>query len=374
MHAVAVVSADLVRTGGMDMANYALARRLAEGGPTHVVAHHVAEELAQRAGIVWHKVPRPFRSYLGGAAFLDLAGRNVARTLRRSGGRVVVNGGNCLVHDVNWVHYVHAAFQPGPRSSRLRRAKAAVERPLDLFRERAALTKARLVIANSARTRRDLIELLGVDPSRIATVYLGVDPVSFAPPGPARRAERRARLGFDARPRVAFIGALGDPRKGFDTLYAAWSRLCRKPSWDCDLVVLGRGVDSGPWLARAERDGLAHRIRFLGFRSDVSAILEACDALVAPTRYEPYGLGVHEALCCGLPAIVSADAGVAERFTPELGRLLLEDPESADELAGCLERWRTDGGALRSEVLTLSVELRRRTWDVMADEIVALLA
>ncbi|MDK2408772.1 glycosyltransferase [Aphanizomenon sp. PH219] len=54
-------------------------------------------------------------------------------------------------------------------------------------------------------------------------------------------------------------------------------------------------------------------INFLGFRADVPNLLRAADCLVAPTRYEAYDLGVHEALCCGLPAIVSADAGVDER-------------------------------------------------------------
>jgi len=36
--------------------------------------------------------------------------------------------------------------------------------------------------------------------------------------------------------------------------------------------------------------------------------------LVSPVRYEAYGLNVQEALCCGVPAIVSACAGVAERY------------------------------------------------------------
>lgn len=374
MQAVAVVSADFVRTGGMDMANYALARRMAERGTTHIVAHHVADDLVQRSGIVWHRVPRPLDSYLGGAAFLDLAGRHIARQVRRSSGRVVVNGGNCLVHDVNWVHYVHAAFQPGRRASLLRRAKAAIERPLDLARERAALCKAELVIANSERTRRDLEQLLGVEPTRIRTVYLGIDPLQFAPADAERRARSRALLGLDARPKLAFIGGLGDRRKGFDTLYAAWAELCARPSWDCDLLVVGRGVDLKRWRARARRDGLDTRIAFLGFRSDVPDILAACDALVAPTRYEPYGLGVHEALCCGLPSIVSADSGVAERFTPELSGLLLHDPNSPAELVQRLDRWRGDQDAFRAATLALSATLRCRTWDVMSDEILALLA
>ncbi len=371
---MAVVSGDFVRTGGMDMPNYALAWRMAERGiSTHVVAHRVADDLAQQPGLVWHRARRPLHSHLCGAPFLDLTGRQVARAVRRSAGRVVVNGGNCQVHDVNWVHYVHAAYEPQPVGLNIHRLKAALERPLNLVRERAALRRAELVIANSERTGRDL-ERLGVERSRIRTLYYGIDPQRFAPADEASRDRARALLGRSTRPRVAFIGALGDRRKGFDTLYASWSRLCASASWDCDLVVVGRGAQLATWRARARADRLEDRIQFLGFRSDVPGILAACDALVAPTRYEAYGLGVQEALCCGLPAIVSADSGVAERFVPELAGLLLHDPNSAAELSGRLEHWRANLQGFRTTTLALSATLRRRTWDTMADDIISLLA
>lgn len=358
----------------MDMPNYALARRMAEQGlATHVVAYRVASDLEAMPGVVWHRARKPLDSYLCGMPFLDFEGRRVAREVRRARGRVVVNGGNCQVHDINWVHYVHAAFEPVLEGPPARRAKAVLERPLKLKKERDALRDATLVIANSERTRRDLEQKVGVDGRRIRTVYYGIDAERFAPADDARRSESRAGLGVSARPQVAFIGALGDRRKGFDTLYAAWSALCATERWDADLLVIGRGAELDAWRERTARDGLAERIRFLGFRSDVPIILAACDALVAPTRYEAYGLGVQEALCCGLPAIVSADAGVAERYPSELAELLLADPNSARELASRLERWRENMDSYRARTLALSAELRRRTWDTMADEIISLL-
>jgi glycosyltransferase involved in cell wall biosynthesis len=269
---------------------------------------------------------------------------------------------------------VHAAFEPPPQRTALRRAKAAIERPLYLFNERASLSRAELVIANSERTRKDLQERLGIDGSRIRTVYYGIDPERFAPVDAARRDKCRVLLGLNARPKVAFVGALGDRRKGFDTLYAAWSELCSRSTWDCDLVVVGRGSELDRWRGRAARDHLDDRVTFLGFRSDVPDVLAACDALVAPTRYEAYGLGVQEALCCGLPAIVSADSGVAERFPPALGALLLQDPNSVTELVQRLDAWRGDIERFRDSTLALSATLRRRTWDTMAEELVALLA
>jgi glycosyltransferase involved in cell wall biosynthesis len=374
MKRAVIVTGDLVRTGGMDMANLALAQHLANRGiSVHVVAHRVDAELATRSNIKWHKVPKPLSSYLLGAPLLDRMGRRIAHQGCAPDSRVVVNGGNCEIGDVNWVHYVHAAFQPQQVGSLSARLRGRIARQLHLRHERAVLQMSQLVIANSERTRRDLRNLLDIDDARIRTVYYGIEPERFSPPSEGQRERLRASFGWPNRPQVAFVGALGDRRKGFDTLYAAWSTLCSASSWDADLVVVGHGAELATWKNRAVTDGLGERIRFLGFRTDVPDILAACDALVAPTRYEAYGLGVHEALCIGLPALVSADAGVAERYPQELQGLLLQDPNSVSELGARLKNWREHAGDLRAMTLQLSVSLRERTWETMAGEIGALL-
>ena len=74
-------------------------------------------------------------------------------------------------------------------------------------------------------------------------------------------------------------------------------------------IRVGAGATIDAWKARAESEGLAQSIEFLGFRRDVQKVLGACDILVSPARYEAYGLNVHEALCLGLPALVTRDAG-----------------------------------------------------------------
>jgi glycosyltransferase involved in cell wall biosynthesis len=115
-------------------------------------------------------------------------------------------------------------------------------------------------------------------------------------------------------------------------------------------------------------------IRFLGHRNDVADLLRAADLLVSPTRYEAYGLAVHEAVCCGTPAIVSADAGVAERFPASLKHLLLDDPNDVDGLVLRLRRCLDATSAeLRDAVRSFSCELRQRSWDDMAAEMVGLL-
>jgi glycosyltransferase involved in cell wall biosynthesis len=169
---------------------------------------------------------------------------------------------------------------------------------------------------------------------------------------------------------TVFVGALGDRRKGFDTLFAAWQILCRRREWDCNLAVIGAGSELSSWRVRAREAGLAERIRFLGFRKDVPEVLAACDVLVHPARYEAYGLGVHEALCRGLPALVSAHAGVAERYPPELHDCLIADPEDSAVLADRLRHWRNNLERFRSAFSPFSNSLRSYTWDHMAERIV----
>ncbi|HEY8210645.1 MAG TPA: glycosyltransferase family 4 protein [Myxococcaceae bacterium] len=364
---VLLVTGDFVRTGGMDVANYGLAKYLARyGGPLHLVTHRVAPELAAFPNVHVHLVPRPGGSPFLGAPLLASTGRRWAGYVAAMGGRVIVNGGNCGAEDVNWVHYVHAVFQAPPEKKLLRRLKACAAGRVYRAQERERIRMAKVVIANSERTRKDLIERLDVRADLVKVVYYGTDPDQFRPGTFEERVDVRRELGaVESEPLVAFVGALGDRRKGFDVLFEAWSSLVQR-GWDGLLVVIGRGAELEQWRARAEAARPAMRVRFLGFRSDVDRILRGCDALVAPTRYEAYGLGVHEALCCGVPALVSERAGVAEVYPKALKPLLIQDPESPAQVASALERWRNGELDWRARVLDLSKDLRTRSWEEMA--------
>src|SRR5208337_946685 len=124
----------------------------------------------------------------------------------------------------------------------------------------------------------------------------------------------------------------GNRIKGFDTLYAAWRELCLDPRWDANLAVVGGGADQPAWKAQAATDDLGGRIRFLGYRTDVPDILAGCDALVHPARYDAYAMAVHEAICRGLPVVVSTAAGVSERYPSELADLVVPALEDAGVL------------------------------------------
>ena len=377
-----IVSGDFVKAGGMNQPNYELARYLAgEGFQTHLVGYRVADDLARHPGVTFHRVPKPGGSYFLSQPLMNRLGRRWARALAAADGRVIVNGACCDWNDVNWVHHVQAVFAPQVTGGWARRLKNRAQRRVDLAAERRIVLRAKLAIATTESVKHDIVERLGYPAERAHAVYLGIDSALFRPPTADERAAARARIGAvhsasaRERPLVAFIGALGDTRKGFDALFGAWATLCAEPAWDADLVVVAMGGELPVWKARAASAGIAPRIRFLGFDRDdtfVARVLWGCDALVLPSRYEGYGRPVQEALCCGIPALVSRASGIAEQYPAELGELIIPDAEDVTDLASRLVRWRTAAVAWREKIRPFSAALREHTWRRMAEQIVAI--
>jgi glycosyltransferase involved in cell wall biosynthesis len=357
----------------MDISNYYLADFIARRKhPLHLVSHNVDPALLSYPNVIWHRAPRPFGSNLIGERILRWIGFRVAARKELASNNAIVNGGNCPLPGVNWVHFLHAAAPPPAAAGALQTWRLRQYHRSFLSDEAKALRCARIVIANSQRTKDDLIEHYGMPQDRVHLVYYGSNPELFYPANDATRRHLRDTLGL---PRnkflVAFVGALGDRRKGFDTLFAAWQAGGRKFLEASELVVVGHGAELPLWQRRAAELPRGSSIRFLGFRRDVPDILRACDAFVAPARYEAFGLSVLEALCCGLPAVVARDAGVAERFPPALRELLIEDTESVGELTAKLHLLQNQRGKFREQCLRLASEMQAYTWDDMASSIYA---
>jgi len=372
-----IVASDFRLGGGMDWANFELAWHLGDrlGREVHLVAHRVTEPLASHSRVRVYRVKRPLGWNFLGDLLLNPAGRRLARRLSRTVPeiRVLVNGGNCLWPGANWVHMVHHACRcvdgGTPWWFRL---KNLLNHQRNRWSERVALARSPLVIANSEKTRREVIDYLKATPERVHTCYLGTDPLRFRLVAPEERSVARRNLGLPVgQPTILFVGALGyDRNKGFDTLLRAWRS--RKDKDQAGLLVALGGGRLDYWRQQCQDIGLTTAVRLVGTTDRVADYMAAADVLVSPTRYDAYGLAVHEALCRGLPAIVSTAAGVAERYPPELRDLLLPNPEDAQDLAERLGRCLDRLDDFRQRTATFSENLRARTWEHMADAIVRL--
>jgi glycosyltransferase involved in cell wall biosynthesis len=368
-----IVAGDFTPLGGMDAANHGLARYLAARDAVHLVTHRAWDDL-RGPDLTIDCVPRPLGAHALGAPLLARAGRRAWAARRAAGAHAIVNGGNCRLDGaICWVHYLHAAYRSEVSGSAARRAKHALVYRRDLAEESAALRSAALVICNSHRTKHDVLEAYGIEASRVKVVYYGIDADRFGAVTPVERTAAKIALDCDPqRPLVGFVGALGDRRKAFDTLFDAWCALCRDTHWDADLIVVGAGGELDAWRRRATECGVARRITFAGFRRDVPAVIAALDGLVHPARYEAYGLSAHEAICRGVPTLVTARAGVAERYPASIRDLLIHNPDDPNELRERLLVWRERLDTWRDAVAATAAALRARSWDAMASDIVVL--
>jgi len=367
-----IVAAGFHQNGGMDKANFALAEYLLDSGiPVHLVSHKVDASLADHRLATVHLVSRPAQSFFLGEFALSARGKKVARQVLREHpwAQIVVNGGNCVWPGINWAHYVHHAWsgsKDGPLAYQLKDAIAARRARST---EKAAFQRARLIISNSKRTTSELVKYFAVDPDRVYTVYLGSDPDWSLISTEERAASRKSLQIDEARSLAVFVGGLGyDDRKGFDVLFRAWRTLCARSDWDGDLLVAGSGPASPAWQAKVQQAGLEKRIRLLGFTDQIKSVLAAADLLISPARYESYGLNVQEAICRGVPAIVSASAGVAEQYDASFVPLLLPDPEDTVDLVERLLAWRSNKDEWRRHLHSFADRLRSRSWrDTAAD-------
>lgn len=118
--------------------------------------------------------------------------------------------------------------------------------------------------------------------------------------------------------------------KAFDVLLRA---LVRLP--DVVLWLAGDGPERTRLEALAHALGVASRVRWLGWRSDVGALFAACDAFACPSRIEPLGNVVIEAWAHRAPVVAAASVGPAALIASgETGLIVpVEDDEA---LAGSL--------------------------------------
>jgi glycosyltransferase involved in cell wall biosynthesis len=134
------------------------------------------------------------------------------------------------------------------------------------------------------------------------------------------------------RPWLLALGRL-HADKGFDLLLRA---LPRVPG--VSLAIAGEGPEHGRLTMLARREGVADRVRFLGWRQDAGALLRAADLFVCSSRIEPLGNMVLEAWSAARPVVAAAAAGPAELITHDATGLLVpaEDPAALAAAIGAL--------------------------------------
>jgi glycosyltransferase involved in cell wall biosynthesis len=148
------------------------------------------------------------------------------------------------------------------------------------------------------------------------------------------RAAPLPRSSFETPGDAPLALALGrlHPNKGFDLLLEAVARVEGLHLW-----LAGEGPLAAELQRQAASLGIAGRVRFLGWREDVPALLAACDCLVSSARVEPLGNTILEAWAAAKPVIATSCSGPAELIANEQNGLLVP-LEDAAALAAALRR------------------------------------
>jgi glycosyltransferase involved in cell wall biosynthesis len=116
------------------------------------------------------------------------------------------------------------------------------------------------------------------------------------------------------RPIILFASKLQERKRAADLL-EAYARLCTAaPAAAPYLLIVGDGEERARLEARAHQISHARgldSIRFTGFRnqSELPGFFALADVFVLPSRHEPWGLIVNEAMAAGCPVIVSDEVG-----------------------------------------------------------------
>jgi glycosyltransferase involved in cell wall biosynthesis len=131
-------------------------------------------------------------------------------------------------------------------------------------------------------------------------------------------------------------------------LLLAMGRLHEVKAHDVSLTALVQVPEAYLWIAGAGPQetrlksmatalGVESRVRFLGWRTDASALYQAADICVFPSRYEPLGNTVIQAWAHGLPVVAAASQGPAALIEDGEDGLLVP-VDDADALAGAVRR------------------------------------
>jgi|SRR5271166_533489 len=230
--------------------------------------------------------------------------------------------------------------------------------------------RARRVMVVSEFTKQRLLQLTGIDSSRIAVVHNGVDQ-RFRPRSEAEILQVRERLNLQVSRYILSLGSL-EPRKNLERLLQAWSRAVSELPKDVSLVIVG-GVGATRVFKPIALVNLPPRVVVTGAVSDryLPALYSGALAMTYLSLYEGFGLPPLEAMACGTIAITGNLTSLPEIVG---SAAMTVDPYSTEAIAEAIVEL-VKNPSLRSDLKRRSFEQTRPfTWESAAAGIKCVLA
>jgi glycosyltransferase involved in cell wall biosynthesis len=359
---ICIVTHKIKKGDGQGRVNYEVAQEvIRRGHHLTLLASEIAPDLAENRSVncIYIPVENYPTEFIRNFIFAQKSG-DWLRKNRDDLDLIKVNGAITMgTADVNAVHFVHGSWLSSPvHISRTRKDLYGLYQWLftaaNAYWEKQAFRQSKIIIAVSAKVAQELVNI-GVPHSQIRVVVNGVDLQEFAP-----GISSRSALGLPENVNLAlFAGDIRIPRKNLDTVLQA---LVKVP--ELHLAVVG-GTKDSPYPAMAQALNISERVHFLGYRQDMPQIQRASDLFVFPSRYEPFGLVVIEAMASGLPVISATTTGAADLLNPDCG-IVLDDCDDVDALADALKLLNSDRSLRQQMGKVARTIAEKHSWSTMA--------
>lgn len=285
------------------------ARSETDGQPVHL-----ASDLYVRAHYR-HMLLRQFTEVKVGAA-IDVLHLTAPLPIRMSGVKRVVT-----IHDLIPIRLPYTT--PDNKAEFIARARTCAR-------------ESDLIITVSQASKADIVDLLNVDPAKVAVTYQSSDLQPLSAEERARLPKGLSRFGLAPSNYLLCVGAQ-EPKKNVRRLIEAYLEV------DTDMPLVLSGPRGWMWeqevgAALAPLSGKARaRLKFTGYidRSDLRRLYAGACALVYPSLYEGFGLPALEAMTAGCPVVASNSSSLPEVCGDAATYV---DPFSREDIRNTIER------------------------------------
>lgn len=290
------------------------AQQLREMGvPVFVLSHTLYAPAASVRKRIYIKLFQLIGAYLPGTYLLVY--RFLHRTLIRDLKEVITTYHIALVHlnvcTARDLFGVFAAKETQvPCVSHLRSIKViSFPRPAQIFANKYV---CRYIAISNFVT--DIWRVMGIDTSRCATVLNGIVPLAPTVRDYTTIAQRES-VTFSTVGRL--IGW-----KNHAWLLESFARYLSCHS-NAHLYIIGDGPEKNALVKQAQQYGISAHVTFAGDVTDPYALLRESDIFIFPSRKEPFGRAVLEAMSLGMPIIAADSGGVPEFLEHHVTGLLV---------------------------------------------------
>jgi glycosyltransferase involved in cell wall biosynthesis len=259
------------------------------------------------------------------------------------------------VHDLSFVHFPDT-FTPALVNYLNKVVPWSVER-------------ATHILADSQATKDDLMNIWQVGAEKVTVLYSGVSG-RFRPVTDKKQlAAVRQKYGLGSAPFLVSVSTL-QPRKNFQMLIRAFKPVAEQQPHNL-VIAGGKGWLYEEMLAEVEKQGLAGRVKFIGFvaDSDLPALYSEASLMVFPSLYEGFGLPLLEAMACGVPVLSSNSSCLPEVVGEAAVQLSPTDQEAWSQMMNGLL---ADSGRRARMVAAGFLQARKFTWKKAAVQLLGI--